>query len=149
MICELPEVLCEMHIDIKSHLTTLLDTVKHLHFIGLSTVTKTLLVGTLKGASSQYIKQHEPMHQVIDKPGTCWGSGIFIDGIRMGAFAWHKIICVAVHLSLLDLSFNFRPFDNHVEVHRRFALSSAGEGFLAEPTVVMSMNPLSQLQTDG
>jgi len=104
---------------------------------------KTLLVSTLMGASNQSIKQHEPMHHNIDKPDTCWGSGIFVDRIRMGAFAWHKIVCVAVHLSLLDLSFNFRPFDNHVEVHRRFALSSAGEGFLAEPTVLMSMNPLS------
>ena len=143
MMCELSEVLCEMHIDIKSHLCTLLDTVKQLHCIGLNTVTKTLLVGTLMGANSQYIEQQEPMHQIIDKPDTCWGSGVFVGGIRMGAFAWHKIICVAVHLSFLELSFNFRPFDNHIEVHRRLTLSSAGECFLAEPTAVMSLNPLS------
>jgi len=82
MTCELSEVLWhEMHIDIKSLLSTLLDTVKHLHLIGLSIITKTLLVSTLMGATSQYIKQHEPMQQIIDKPGTCWGSGIFVDGI--------------------------------------------------------------------
>lgn len=61
----------------------------------------------------------------------------------MGAFAWHKVICVAVHLSLLEISFVFRPFDNHIEVHRRLCLSSKGECFLANPTVVMSLDPLS------
>ena len=65
------------------------------------------------------------------------------NGIRMGAFAWHKVICVAVHLSLLEISFVFWPFDNHIEVHRRLSLSSKGECFLANPTVVMSLDPLS------
>lgn len=63
----------------------------------------------------------------------------------MAAFAWHKIICVAIHLSLLDLTFVLRPFDNHIEVHRRLYLSTHGEIFLTAPQTVMSPNPLSTI----
>ena len=78
MVCELCDSLCEVHVDIKSHLCTLLDTVRCLRSVGLSTVTKTLLVGTLMGASSQYIKGHAEMEDIIDKADTCWGYGIYI-----------------------------------------------------------------------
>ena len=143
MVCKLCDSLCEVHVDIKSHLCTLLDTVRCLHSVGLSNVTKTLLVSTLMGASRQYIKGHAEMKDIIDKADTCWGFCIYINGIRMGAFAWHKVICVAVHLLLLGISFVFRPFDNHIEIHRRLYLSSKRECFLANPTVVMSLDPLS------
>jgi len=86
--------------------------VKCLHSVGLSTVTKTLLIGTLMGANTHYIKGHQEMEDIIDKPDTCWGHGVYVNGVRMGSFAWQKVICVAVYLS-----FVFRPFDNHIEVH--------------------------------
>jgi len=145
MVCELCDWLCEVHIDIKNHLVTLLGTIKCLHSAGLTTVTKTLLVGTLMGASSDYIKGHNEMEDIIDNADTCWGNGVYINGIRMGASAWNKMICVAVHLSLLDLSFVFRPFENHIEVHRRLCLSSEGTDFLEHPAVVMSLDPLSTI----
>ena len=78
MVCELCDSLCKVHVDIKSHLCTLLDTVRCLRSVGLSTVTKTLLVGTLMGASSQYIKGHAEMEDIIDKADTRWGCGIYI-----------------------------------------------------------------------
>ena len=145
MTCEFSDNLCEISQDIKSHLSTLLATVKSLHSIGLTSITKTLLVGTLMGTISQYIERHERMDEIIDKTDTCWGCGVFVDGIRMAAFAWHKVICVAIHLSLLDLTFVFRPFDNHIEVHRRLCLSTLGENFLTAPQTVMSPNPLSTI----
>jgi len=70
-----------MHIDIKNHLVTLLGTIKCLHSVGLTTV---LLVGTLMGASSDYIKGHNEMEDTIDKADTCWGNGVYINGIRRG-----------------------------------------------------------------
>ena len=38
------------------------------------------------------------------------GSGLVVDDKPMTACAWAKIVYVAVHLSLLKLSFVFRPF---------------------------------------
>ena len=46
---------------------------------------------------------------------------------------WLKILYVAVHLSLVDLDFTFRPFENHYEVHRKYLLSSTGIEFLQDP----------------
>lgn len=40
MVCELCDILCEVHVDIKSHPCTLLNAVKCLHSVGLNTVTK-------------------------------------------------------------------------------------------------------------
>ena len=54
---------------------------------------------------------------------------------------WHKILYVAVHLSLVDLDFNFRPFENHYEVHRKYLLSSSGTEFLQDPQAMMSVDP--------
>ena len=90
------------------------------------------------GATSQYIERHERMDEIIDKAHTCWGYGVFVNGIRTVSFAWHKAICIAIHLSLLDLTFIFRPFDNHIEVHQRLCLSIYGENFLTIPQKVMS-----------
>ena len=99
----------EISQDIKSYLSTLLATVKSLHSIGLTSITTILLIGTLMGATSQYIERHERMDKNIDKADTCWGCGVFVNGIRMAPFAWGKIICVAIHLSLLDLTFVLDP----------------------------------------
>ena len=52
---------------------------------------------------------------------------------------------VAVHLSLIDLDFNFRPFESHYEVHRRNVLSSSGLEFLNGPYSVMSLDPHSSV----
>ena len=91
MVCEVCDSLCEVHVDIQSHLCTLLDTVQCLRSVGLSTITKTLLVGTLMGANTQYIEGHEEMKDIIDKADTCWGCGISINGTQMGVFAWQKL----------------------------------------------------------
>ena len=48
---------------------------------------------------------------------------------------------MAVHLSLVDLDFTFRPFENHYEVHRKYLLSSTGIEFLQDPRSVMSVDP--------
>lgn len=97
------------------------------------------------GATSQYIERHERMDEIIHKVDTCWGCAVFVNGIRMAPFAWGKVICVAIHLSLLDLTFVFRPFDNHIEVHRRLCPSTRRENFLTAPQIVMSPNPLSTI----
>ena len=58
---------------------------------------------------------------------------------------WHKILYVAVHLGFLDLSFTFRPFDSHYEVHRRYVLSQSGESFISTPHSVVSVSPYSNI----
>ena len=63
----------------------------------------------------------------------------------MTSYVWSKVVYVAVHLSLLHLSFVFRPFDNHYEVHRRYSLSEEGTKFLFHPIAVMSINPHSYI----
>ena len=46
-----------------------------------------------------------------------------------------------LNLSLVDLDFTFRPFENHYEVHRKYLLSSSGIEFLQDPRAVMSVDP--------
>ena len=60
-----------------------------------------------------------------------------VKGLNMLQSTWHKILYVAVHLGFLDLSFTFRPFDSHYEVHRRYVLSKSGESFIYTPHSVM------------
>ena len=74
-----------------------------------------------------------------------WGCGTNVNGIVMSKAAWHKIIYVAVHLGYLDLSFKFRPFENHYEVHRRYNVTSAGRAFVLKPHSVVSVDPHSSV----
>ena len=49
---------------------------------------------------------------------------------------------VTVHLGYLDVSFEFRPFESHFEIHSmQYLLSASGEGFLQNPSIVMSVDP--------
>ena len=57
----------------------------------------------------------------------------------------HKILYVAVHLELLDLSFTFRPFDSNYEVHQKYVLSKSGESFISTPHSVISVSPYSNI----
>lgn len=86
------------------------------------------------------------MHIVIegiDAESIPWGCGTVIKGVNMSNNAWCKLIYVGVHLGLLNLSFMFRPFENHYKVHRRYLIAPPGEEFVINPTVVMSMDPCS------
>jgi len=63
----------------------------------------------------------------------------------MSKAAWHKILYVAVHLGYLDISFRFRLFDNHIEVHRRYHITSTGQTFIIDPSTVISVDPHSRV----
>jgi len=140
MVCKVSDVLCEESIDIKEHLKTLLSTLQQLQNAGLNGITKTLLVGVLMKVSTQYITS---CLEHIDADSIPWGCGSVIKGVNMSNSAWCKLIYVGVHLDLLKLSFVFRPFENHYEVHRRYLITSAGEEFLLNPTTMMSLDPCS------
>ena len=58
-------------------------------------------------ATIDYVKNNEVINELVDKPETCWGSGVVVGGKHMNAYAWAKVIYVAVHLSPLN-------FDIHV-----------------------------------
>ena len=58
-----------------------------------------------------------------------WGCGMVVKDISMSSLSWCKVLYVAVRLYLLDLSFTFRAFENHFEVHHQYMLSSKGEEF--------------------
>ena len=66
---------------------------------------------------------------MFDEEGSSWGRGVTVCGTKMSQPVWHKILYVAVHLSLIDLDFNFRPFESHYEVYTRYMLSSLGLEF--------------------
>lgn len=74
-----------------------------------------------------------------------WGCETNVNGIVMSKAAWRKIIYVAVHLGYLDLSFKFRSFENHYEVHRRYNVTSAGRAFVLKPHSVVSVDPHSSV----
>ena len=140
MVCKLSDILCEESLDIKDHLCTLLSTLQQLQNAGLNGITKTLLVGVLMKVSSQYIIK---CLECIDADSIPWGCGTVVKGVNMSSNAWCKLIYVCVHLGLFNLSFVFRPFENHYEVHRRYLIAPPGEEFLVNPTTVMSMDPCS------
>ena len=56
-----------------------------------------------------------------------------------------SLIYVSVHIGLLDMMFDFRPYDSHHEVHRRYFLSSSGEVYISNPHAVMSVDPQSNV----
>lgn len=144
-VCEHTEIICQASIDIQKYLVLLLQTIKDLCDFGLEGVTKTLVTAVLLQGNEQYVHTFEKLQTIFDEDNSCWGCGAIVDDIRMSQPAWHKILYVAVHLSFLDLSFIFRPFDSHYEVHRRYILTSLGESFLANPYSVMSVDPHSSV----
>ena len=114
----------------------MLQTIKQLCTACLPGVTKTLLLSILLWNNEKYVQKFEVLVDILDSEVTCRGSGVSVNGTVMSQSAWHKILYVAVHLSLVDLNFAFRPFENHYEVHRKYVLSSTVE-FLQAPFTVM------------
>ena len=140
MICKVSDLLCKESFDVKDHLCTLLVTVQQLQNGGLTGITKTLLVGILMKTKSEYICK---CLESIDEECIPWGCGTVVKDMHMSSYSWCKVLYVAVHLCLLNLSFTFRAFENHYEVHRRYVLSPKGEEFIVKPISVMSLNPSS------
>ena len=85
------------------------------------------------------------LHEMMNDKESCWGCGTSFLGNRMSRLQWHKIIYVAVYLGYLDLLFNFRPFDSHYEVHRRYIVSSLGNEFYSSAKAIMSPDPSSTI----
>jgi len=69
--------------------------------------------------TSQYV---DKCLESVDNDIIPWGCGMVIRDVPMSNYSWYKVLYVAVHLCLLDLSFTFRPFENHYEVHCRCML---------------------------
>jgi len=113
MVCKVSDALCKESIE---HLVTLLSTLQQLQNARLNGVTKTLLVGVLMKVPTQYITS---CLENVDADSVPWGCGTVIKGVNMSSNARYKLIYVGVHLDLLKMSFIFRPFENHYEVHRR------------------------------
>jgi len=67
----------------------------------------------------------------IDDELIPWGCGVVIKDIPMSSLSRCKVFYIADYLYFLDLSFSFRAFDNHFEMHYRCMLSTKGEDFLA------------------
>ena len=123
----------------------LLRTANELCLAGLQGVTKTLLTAVLLGVNEQYIHAFDVLHEMMNNKESCWGCETSFLGNRMSQLQWHKIIYVAVHLGYLDLLFNFRSFDSHYEMHRRYIVSSLGNEFYSSPKAIMSPDPCSTI----
>ena len=48
-------------------------------------------------------------------------------------------------IGFLNVTFDFRPYENHYEVHRKYYLSSSGEEYVNNPHAVMSVDPQSNV----
>ena len=104
MVCKASDKLCQESCNIKDYLCTILSTVQQLQNAGLSNVTKTLLVGVLMKTTSQYV---DKCLESVDNDIIPWGCGMVIRDVPMSNYSWYKVLYVAVHLCLLDLSFTF------------------------------------------
>ena len=144
-VCRLSDAICQESCDIQDYLLVLSQTIKTLNNVGFQGVTKTLLTAVLLQINEQYVCSFAEMVDLLDNNDSCWGCGVMVKGLKMSQSMWHKILYVAVHLELLDLSFTFRPFDSHYEVHRRYVLSKSGESFISTPHSVVSVSPYSYI----
>jgi len=66
---------------------------------------------------------------------------LYINDLRVSKQTWHKIIYVSVHIGLLNMTFDFQPYDSH---HRYF-LSLSGKECVNSPYPVMSIDPQSNV----
>ena len=99
-------------------------------------VTKTLLISVLLRINEQYVRKFETLKDLIEADDSCWGSGLYVNELMVSKQAWHKVIYVSVHMGFLDMTFDFRSYDSHHEVHWRyflFFLSLSGEEYVSNP----------------
>ena len=85
------------------------------------------------------------LKDLIEADDSCWGSGLYVNELKVSKQAWHKVIYVSVYMGFLDMMFDFRPFDSLHEVHRRYFLSLSGEEYVSNPHTVMSVDPQSNV----
>ena len=144
-VCRHSEDICQWSVDVEPFLSVLLSAFKQIHEAGLKNVSKTLLISVILGTNEQYVRKFEMLNDLIEADDSCWGSGLYMNELRVSKQAWHKVIYVSVYMGLLDMMFDFRPYDNHHEVHRRYFLSLSGEEYVSNPYTVMSVDPQSNV----
>ena len=145
-VCAQIDHICQWSIDIQPFLSTLFNTMQQLHAASLPRVTKTLLISVLLQCNETYVRSFDSLSDLLDSDNdTCWGSGLYINDARMSKPSWHKVIYVAVHLGYVNVTFDFCPYENRHEVHRKYSLALTGEVFLNNPTSVMSVDPQSNI----
>jgi len=123
----------------------LLKTFQSLVDYGLQGMTKTLITAILMQSNEQYVRKFKELEDIFDDDDSCWGCGRMLGDIRMSFTAWYKILYVAVHIGYIDMYFDFRPFDSHYEVHRKYFITSDGKEFLSNPCALVSLDPHSSL----
>ena len=131
-VCTEKEAICQESGDIKEYLVLLLKMIIKLCENGLDGVTKTLLIAVLLKCNQKYVLSFNELKDFAQHDNPMWGCGTNVNGIVMSKAVWHKIIYVAVHLGYLQISFKFRPFENHYEVHRRYNVTPAGKAFVTQ-----------------
>ena len=145
-VCAQIDQICQWSIDIQPFLSTLLNAMQQLHAAGLPGINKTLLISVLLQCNETYVRSFDILCDLLDSDNdTCWGSGLYVNDARVSKSSWHKVIYVAVYLGYINVTFDFRPYENHHEVHRKYLLATAGEAFLDNPTSVMSVDPQSNV----
>jgi len=144
-VCSKIDEICQWSIDIQPFMAILLKMVQQVRDAGMQRITKTLMISILLQCNEKYVKSFDLLQDLVDDCNTCWGSGVYVNDMRVSKPSWHKVIYVAVHLGLLDMTFDFRPYENHYEVHRKYFLSPKGENFLQNPFAIMSLDPQSNV----
>jgi len=145
-VCSQIDEISQWSIDVQPFIFILLKMVQQVHDAGMQCVNKTLMISILLQCNENYVKSFSVLQDLLDGDSdSCWGSGVYVNDVRVSKPSWHKVIYVAVHLGLLDMTFDFRPYENHYEVHRKYLLTAAGEKFLQNPFAIMSVDPQSNV----
>jgi len=118
-VCNVANEICHVSVNTKEYLVVPLTVIQNLCETSLQSVTKTLLISVLLQSNEKYIQMFDSLQCMFEEEGSRWGQGVTVCGTQP------VCLYVAVHLSLIDLDFNFRPFKSHYEVHRSNVLSSS------------------------
>ena len=151
MVCEEAEAICQESIDIQQYMVLLLKTLQSLADNGLQGITKTLIIAILMQSNEQYVRKFKELECVFDDDDDDndhtlrWGCGRMVGDVQMSMAAWHKVLYVAVHIGYVDMFFDFRPFDCHYEVHRKYFITSDGKEFISSLCALVSLDPHSSL----
>ena len=147
-VCEESEAICQESIDIQQYMVVLLETLQSLADYGLRGITKTLITAILMQSNEQYVRKFKELEGIFDDDDDNdlrWSCGRTVGDVRMSFSAWHKVLYVAVNIGYVDMYFDFRPFDCHYEVHRKYFITSNGKEFISTPCALVSLDPHSSL----
>ena len=82
-VCKHSEDICQWSVDIDPFLVVLLKAVQQICNAGMQNVSKSLLIFVLLQSNEQYVRKFEMLQDVIEADDSCWGSGLYVNDLRV------------------------------------------------------------------